>query len=290
MITVMGATGNTGSKIVHTLLAEGERVRAVGRSAQRLAPLAAAGAELAIGDAADEAFLASAFRGADAVYTLVAADRGAVDYRAAQDALGQTIVEAVRRSEVRRVVALSSLGAELPAGTGPIAGLHAQEQRLLRLDGVHLTLLRPASFFENFAESLPLIESEGIVADAVRAELALPMVATRDIADLAARELRERRWTGTVVRELLGPRDLSYAEATRLLGEALGKPDLAYVELPGEQLVAALVAAGLSPSFATSYLEMTQAFDGRVRALAGRTAENTTPTSFEEWAAGLARR
>jgi uncharacterized protein YbjT (DUF2867 family) len=288
MITVMGATGHTGRKTAVALLAAGETVRALGRSDGPLAELAARGAEVRKGDAADAAFLAAAFRGADAVYTLLPGDRRAPDYLASQRAQGEAVVEAVRKSGVRHVVFLSSLGADLSEGTGPIAGLHAQEQRLGGLD-VNVLALRPGSFFENFHETLGLIKHQGINGDAVRPDVALPMIATRDIAAAAAAALRARDWRGMAVRELLGQRDLTYPEATRILGERIGRPDLPYVQLPPADMAAALVQAGVSESFASLYVEMTQAFnEGRVRSREGRTPANTTPTRFETFAEELA--
>ena len=288
MITVMGATGNTGRKIVENLLKEGEEVRALGRTEGRLAELGRSGAEILSGDLTDASFLTGAFRGADAVYTLLPTDRRSPDYRAEQDRQGEAIARAIRASDVRHVVALSSVGADLARGTGPIAGLHAQEERLKRLETANLLFLRPVSFFENFYETLGLIKSEGFNGGSVEPDLAIPMVATRDIATVAARALRERDWRGVIVRELLGPRDLSHAEATRILGERIGKPDLRYVRFSYEDEASALVQAGLSRSFAGLYVEMTRAFnEGTVGAR--RTPENTTPTPFEEFAAELAR-
>ena len=292
MITVMGATGQTGSKIARALLAAGEKVRALGRSREKLAALAADGAEARAGDTADAGFLTEAFRGAEAVYTLLPTDRRAPDYAARQREEGLAIVEAIRAAGVRRVVALSSLGAEVPAGTGVIAGLHEQEERLRALEGVDLLLVRPVSFFENYFDQLELVRSQGIVADSVAPDLAIPMVATRDVADVAARALATGDWHGVAVRELLGPRDLAPVEAARILGERIGKPELPYVALGYEEMAGALVEAGLSESFARLYVEMTRAFnEGRVGPLAGRTPENTTPTRFEdfadEWAAAF---
>ena len=290
MITVMGATGHTGKKITEALLKAGEKVRALGRSENKLAELKRAGAEVLTGDATDAAFLAKAFRGADAVYTLLPTDRRSPDYRAEQDRQGEAIVKAIRESGVRYVVALSSLGADLSEGTGVIAGLHAQEERLKRLEGTNVLLLRPVSFFENFYDTLGLIKQQGINGDSVAPDLAVPMIATRDIADVAAKALKARDWKGVVVRELLGPRDLSYAEATRILGERIGKPDLQYVQFSYADEARALVQAGLSESFAGLYVEMTRAFnEGTVKPREGRTPENTTPTRFEDFAGELAR-
>jgi uncharacterized protein YbjT (DUF2867 family) len=289
MITVMGATGNTGRKIAETLLNAGENVRALGRSESKLAELKREGAEVCIGDTNDAAFLARAFRSADAIYTLLPTDRRAPDYRAEQDRQGEAIARAIRESGVRYVVALSSVGADLSEGTGVIAGLHAQEERLKRIAGTNVLLLRPVSFFENFYDALAIIQHEGVNADSVAPDLAVPMIASRDIADAAAKALQARDWKGVVVRELLGQRDLSYSEATYILGERIGKPDLAYVQLSYADEARALVQAGLSESFASLYVEMTRAFnEGTVKPRNGRTPENITPTRFEDFASELA--
>ncbi|UJW30064.1 NAD(P)H-binding protein [Saccharothrix sp. AJ9571] len=289
MITVLGATGNTGGKIAELLLAAGESVRAVGRSAERLESLRAAGAELAVGDAGDAEFLTEAFRGADAVYTLLHTAPDVEDFHAEQDRKGEAIVEAIRRAGVRHVVSLSSVGADRPSGTGFITSLHTQERRLRELENTSVLLLRPGSFFENFHAVLGLIKEAGINADSVAPEAKIPMIAARDIAEVAADALRKRDWTGVVVRELLGERDLSYTEATRILGEALGLPQLPYVPMPASEMADTLRQAGFSANSARLHVEMTAAFsDGTVAATGERTAENSTPTRFEDFVPELA--
>lgn len=283
MITVMGASGRTGQRIAQALLKAGEPVRAIGRDAAKLTALQRAGAQLRIGDANDTAFLADAFAGADAVYTLVAPSPDAADFRAAQDRMGEAIAQAVRDSGVKRVVMLSSLGADLAAGNGPIAGLHAQEERLLRITGLSLLRLRPAWFFENVESQVPLVEQQGVMAGAVDADLAMPMVGTADIAAAAVAALRSRRDTG--VRELLGPHDLTHTQVARLLGDALGRPGVGYVRLPDDEMVNALVGNGVSESFARLFVEMTRAINAqRLQPRQGRSDANTTPTRFEDYA------
>ena len=141
MITVMGATGNTGKKIAEALLKAGEKVRALGRSESKLMELKNAGAEILAGDATRADFLTHAFGGSDAVYTLLATDPKSPDYAARQKQEGEAIVQAIRESDVRYVVALSSMGADLAAGTGVIRGLHAQEERLKQLKGAALVMI-----------------------------------------------------------------------------------------------------------------------------------------------------
>jgi uncharacterized protein YbjT (DUF2867 family) len=289
MITVMGATGKIGGEITRRLLARGERVRALGRSESRLAKLARLGASPQPGDAADAHYLRRAFTGADAVFTMMPYDPATSAYHAQQARIGEAVVAAIRSSGVRHVVALSSVGADVPAGTGFVASLHAQEQRLRVLDEAHVLVLRPGSFFENFHEVLGLILEHGVYADAVDPDARIPMIATRDIASVASEALARRDWQGVAVRELLGPRDLSCAEALRILGEQLERPDLRYLRLPEAELTEMLIGAGFSKDAARLHIEMGRALsEGRIRAREPRHERNTTPTTFEEFAAGLA--
>lgn len=282
MITVMGATGRVGRRIVAELAAAGEQVRAISRSTPRSG---APGVEPWVGDAADPGFLTGAFRGAGAVFTMLPVDAHEPDQRTAQDAKGSAIATAVRASGVPYVVALSSLGAELESGTGFIEALHRQEGRLAAT-GVPLLVLRPTWFLENAADAMATVEALGCVADSLDPDLPVPMVATRDVATVAAAALRARDRVG--VAELLGPRDLTQTEVAALLGEHLGRPGLPYVRLPEAEMVDALVGAGFSPDAAARHVGMTRALnEGRI---AGRrTPENTTPTRFEdvvgEWVA-----
>lgn len=290
MISIMGATGHTGREIARRLLEAGEQVRVLGRSAPRLAELERAGGVPFVGDAADPAFLTRAFSGADAVYALVPIDPRAEDQRAHADALGEAIVTAIRDARVPSAVCLSSVGADQPAGTGFIAALHAQELRLRTLVDMDVLILRPGSFFENFEASLELIERENLVADVVAPHVRLPMVATRDVATVAAEALATRSFRGVVVQELLGPRDLSHADATRILGEQMGRPELAYHQVPDEHMSAALMDAGFSPDAVRMHLEMSHAFnDGRVKAREPRLPRDSTPTRFEAYAEQLAQ-
>jgi uncharacterized protein YbjT (DUF2867 family) len=288
MIVVMGASGHTGKVTAEALIARGEKVRVLGRDAGKLLALAARGAEVAAGDASDPAFLARAFAGAEAAYTLIPPDVRVPDFRAYQDRMGEATVMALRQAGVKRVALLSSVGAELPAGTGPIAGLHAQEERLRGL-GVDVLLLRPGYFFENLYASIPLIQHQGINGSAIAPDVKMSMIATRDIGAAAASALAARDFSGVQVRNLLGPRDLSMAEVTRILGAQIGKPDLAYVQFPYEAFQGALEQAGLSKDLARLYGEMSKAFnDGIVKPVGGRTPASTTPTTFETFAGELA--
>jgi uncharacterized protein YbjT (DUF2867 family) len=246
MISVMGATGQVGGEIVKMLLDSGETVRALGRSKSKLAELLRAGAATRSGDAEDVGFLTESFTGADAVFTMVPSDPTASDYSAAQDRLSNSIVRAVANSNVRYVVCLSSIGADQATGTGYIADLYKHEQRLRTLEDSNVLLLRPGYFFENFYSALPLIKHQGINGDSISPDVPVPMVATRDIAAVAAAALKSRDWTGIGVRELPGPHDLSLSEVTEIIGNRIGIPGLTYVQFSDRDMTAALVEQGFS--------------------------------------------
>lgn len=181
---------------------------------------------------------------------------------------------------------LSSVGADKSENTGPVAGLHHLEQRLNRIAGLNVLHLRAGYFMENTLAQIGIIKATGVAAGPLRAELKLPMIAARDIGVAAAESLLALDFGPRQTRELLGQRDISYAEATRIIGKAIGKLDLAYVRLPDEQVRAAFIQTGMSPNVADLIIELSAALNtGHVAALEERSARNTTETSFETFVA-----
>ena len=284
MYVITGATGNTGNIIARTLLGLGQKVRAIGRSADRLEPLAAEGAEPFVCDVHDAAALTKAFTGAKAVYAMLPPSMTSENYRADQERVTNAIAQAIKEAGVEYVVALSSVGADKPEGNGPVAGLHYLEQTLNHIPGLNALYLRPGYFMENTLAQIGIIQSMNTTAGPLRPDLVIPMIATRDIGTAAASTLLDLNFTGKQTRELLGERDLSYAEVASIIGNAVGKPDLKYVQLPDEQIRGAFMQMGMSANVADLLLEMSAALNsGHMKALEQRTAENTTPTSFESF-------
>lgn len=285
MYVITGATGHTGRAIVEKLLAEGKPVRAVARNAEHLKPLAAKGAEPFVGSLEDTEAMARAFSGAEAVYTLVPTPLTAPDVRASQNRVGEALATAIAKARVPFVVNLSSVGAQLSEKVGPVTGLHDVEQRLNRLEGVNVLHLRPAFFMENLMMNIPMIKNMGIHGTPMKGDVVTPMIATKDIAAEAAERLLRLDFKGKSVKELLGPRELTMTEVTAILGRAIGKPSLPYVQFPYGDAEKAMTGMGLSPDVARGYIEMYRAFnDGIMKPTEQRSAKNTTPTSFEAFA------
>jgi uncharacterized protein YbjT (DUF2867 family) len=284
VIVVTGATGHVGRELALRLLAAGQSVRAVARSAEKLRPLGARGAELRPGSLDDRAFVADVCRGAAGVFGMIPPNFSSAEPRAEQRKVAENLAAAIRDSGVKHVVALSSVGADLPDRNGPIAGLHDFEAALDAVPGLDRVHLRAAYFMENHLGSIASIRKGGINAGAWKPDRAFPMVATRDIAAAAAGYLESLGFEGRNVRYVLGPRDYHMREATRILGAAIGRPDLAYVEVPEADSRKAFVGAGFSPSMADLYVEMVRAFNAGLIKAEPRSQANTTPTTLEEFA------
>jgi uncharacterized protein YbjT (DUF2867 family) len=281
---VIGATGNTGKWIVESLLAHGADVKAVGRTEAKLAPLAKLGATMHIGSILDTAFLSRVFTGVKAVYAMIPPNLTVPDFREYQKHVGESIVAALRGSTVTHVVNLSSQGADLEAGTGPIAGLHDQEQRLNAVAGLNVVHLRATFFMENLLQNIPMIKAHGIVATPLFGDLPMAMIATRDIADMAARYLLSLNFHGQGVQDLLGPNHVTMREATLILGKAIGRPDLRYMQSTYGDTEKAMLASGISPGVARSFVEMYQAFNDGLITMPVRSAGNSTSTTLIEFA------
>lgn len=285
LIVVTGATGNIGKPLVEALLAGGARVRAVGRGAERLEPLKKKGAEVFVGSLEDAAAMTQAFAGAQAVFALTPPNMAATDFRAYQSRVGAVFAEAIRAAKVAYVVHLSSVGANLSQGVGPVNGLHETEERLNKLDAVNVLHLRPGYFMENLLFNVGLIKGMGISGSPLKPDLAIPMIATKDIAAVAARRLLALDFKGKSVQDLEGPRDYTMAEAARILGAAIGKPDLKYVQFPYADAEKGMVANGLTPDLARLFIEMNKGLnDGIMKPTQPRSKDTTTPTTLEEFA------
>jgi uncharacterized protein YbjT (DUF2867 family) len=252
MYVVAGVSGHTGSIVASTLLAEGRDTRVYARDERVADVWRECGAEVAIGSLDDAYALARAFRGAQGAYLLLPpslVSRGDNAHRTAG------YVHAIESSGLPHVVFLSSWGAQHANGTGLITWLHDAEVALSS-SPAHVTFVRAGYFMENIASSLYDLEN-GSYPTFYRPDLALPMVAARDIGATAARELLRPRGHRTVL-ELSGPREYSQsdvaAELTRMTGRAIHVRSQ-----PIDTMVPVLESTGMSRAVAGLYRELTHA-------------------------------
>lgn len=282
---VMGATGQIGRAIAEELLRRGHEVRAVARDLTKLETLRVKGARVHPASFDDATAITEAFRGASAVFSFIPPGYGADDFGVFQDRVGEAIAAGIRNAEATHALDLSSLGADLPQGTGPILGLHRHEKRLESIPGLAVLHLRPGYFMENLLWSIPAIRTQGIHPSALRGDLPIAMVATRDIGAKAADLLDRLDFRGRTVVEFQGPHRVTMKEATAAIGRAIGKPDLPYVQVTYEDSERAMLGMGMKPSIVGLMTEMTRALnDGKIEPRQPAAPDRQGMTSIEHFA------
>lgn len=257
-IVVTGSLGNISKPLTRDLLQKGHSVTVISSKVDKQKAIEEMGAIAAIGSVEDANFLAQAFTGADAVYTMVPpvsymqADLDPVQHFSR---IGSNYAAAIRQAGIHRVVNLSSWGAHRENDTGGIVGAYHLEQIMNGLPAeVSITHIRPASFYYNLFGFIPLIKYTGRIAANYGAEDRTVLVAPEDIAVAVAEEL-ENRATGRNIR-YVGSDELSCNEIASILGEAIGKPELQWKLISDDEYKQNLIAAGLPGKSAELLVEL----------------------------------
>lgn len=252
-----GGAGNITRPLAEKLLAAGHRVTVIGRNEANLKTLKDKGAITAIGSVDDVAFLKKAFAGADAVYTMVPPRYDLTrDWKIYIGQLGKNYAEAIRQNNIRYAVNLSSIGAHLPDGCGPVSGLYKVEQALNELANVHIRHLRPSYFYSNFLVSIPMIKNMQIIGNNFGGDgFKLALTDSGDIADVAAEELLNLKFTGHSVRYIASDVRTT-TEIAQKIGEAVNQPGLRWVLFSDEEAFAGMIQAGFPEEIARNFTEM----------------------------------
>ena len=283
---ITGASGNTGSLIAKNLLKANHEVVVISRNEEKLKSLVALGATSAIGDLENTSFLTETLKGADAVYVLNPPKYDLEeDWRTYQDRISDSFVVAIKNSGIKNVVLLSSMGSQLPAGNGPVAGLYYLETKLKEIEGLNTYALRPGFFIQNLYAQIPLIKHAGIVGYSLKPEVKVPFTHTNDIAEAATEKLLTLNFRGFEKGFVSGAKDYTLPEVASILGQAIGKPDLNYVSFSDEDAKAGMVQNGLPETIANGYVELFDALNkGTYLNDYQRTPENTSKTTVEDFA------
>jgi uncharacterized protein YbjT (DUF2867 family) len=283
-VAITGATGHIGHDLTEELLKKGHKVRALGRDEHKLQQFKTKGAEIFSGEPTDSAFLFKAFKGCDAVFSLIPPGYDASDMEVLRDETGEAICQAIAKAKISHVINLSSVGADLPSGTGPIKVLHRMEEKLNSIENLNLLHFRPNFFMENLLGFLPSIKKSGITSSSLKADLPIPMIATRDIALKVAEFFDTLKFTGSSFFDFAGPRDITMEEATKAIGKAIGKSDLKYVQLPYQRAEEEMIASGMHHQIAKLMVEMQKSFNERkIRPTQKLTADHKGKTTIEEF-------
>jgi len=257
MFVVLGVTGHTGKVVAETLLARKQPVRVVVRSADQGAAWRTKGAEVAVASLDDVPALTRAVQGASGVYLLIPPNYGASMWLAEQRKRVDQAAEAVKAGGVAHVVLLSSVGAQLPDGTGPIRAVRYGEQQL-RAAARNVTALRPSYFMENWAVGLGMAREQGVLPTFIPPQARIPMISTSDIGRVAADRLMAGG-SGHVIVELAGPEEYSPEQVAVEFGRILGRKVEAQAA-PLSAVVSTMTSFGFSDEAARLFEEMYTSF------------------------------
>ena len=281
MIVVTTPTGQIGSGVVRHLMNAGEPLRLIARHPERLPAHLRARAEVVTGSHDDNAVMDRALEGAESLFLVVPPSFTTQDNLAHTLAFTRPACRAILKHRPRRVVAVSAIGRGLDLREGPISA-SLEKDREIERTGVDFRALWCPGFMENMLSQLVPLKRFGSFSWPGRPDLKLPLVATRDIAAVASRLLRDRTWTGQGGVGVLGPEDLSQNDQAMILSEVIGLP-FRFQSIPAEAFKAQLVQMGASPEYAQGLVEMHLASAAGLGAKLSRTTENSTPTSFRQW-------
>jgi len=253
-IIISGSLGNIGKPLTEKLIASGHHITVISSNADRKAEIETLGAIAAIGSVSDAEFLAATFVGADALFAMTPPNLGGSNIIANTVNAGKAFASAINKAGVKRVVMLSSIGADQEKGTGPIAGLHQIEKIYNELENANVTFLRAGFFFTNLYNDVPMIKGAGIIGANYTADTKMPLVHPKDIALAAAEEL-QKETTGKNIRYIIS--DVRTPdEIAKTLGTEIGKTDLNWIEFSDEQSLQGMTQAGLPEEIAALYTEM----------------------------------
>lgn len=280
---ITGSIGHISKPLVEGLLKAGKNVSVVTSSTERVAEIEKLGAKALVGSVQDLNFLKKSFAGADIIYTMIPPIWQTSNWRASMNEVGSNYAEAIKDAGVKYVVNLSSVGAHVGDGVGPVDGLADFEQLLNKIPGLNVKHLRPSFFFYNFYSQIGLIKQAGIIGGNYGDNDKIYLVHTRDIAAAALEELLNLKFEGNSVRYIYG--DERYGkEIAEALGKAIGK-QINWVAFSDDQQKEGLLGAGLSETHAQGYTSMGKALrEGTMQHDLRKQKPTPGPTRLEEFA------
>ncbi|MBV7530344.1 NmrA family NAD(P)-binding protein [Chitinophaga sp. sic0106] len=256
-IVITGSIGNISQPLAKQLIAAGHAVTVISSNPAKVGAIEALGASAAIGSLEDTAFLTATFTGADAVYTMTPPSFTTTDFIAYAVNIANSYAQAITAAGVKRVVNLSSIGAHLESGNGPIAGIHQTEKILNAIPGIGLTHVRAPFFYYNFLNNVEMVRHMGIIGNNYPANTRIVLVHPTEIAATVATALQQPL-EGVAIKYIFSD-DRYAADIASTIGHAIGKADLPWVAFDDESTKKELLNAGMSADMAGRFVEIGQA-------------------------------
>ncbi|HEY9644043.1 MAG TPA: NmrA family NAD(P)-binding protein [Coleofasciculaceae cyanobacterium] len=273
--------GNIGHQVVSALLKTEEPLRVIARNPHKLSEDMQGRVEVIQGSTDDADVLIQALNGADALFWCIPQSHtqdNVLDYYLQ---FTQAAAIALQHSPSSRVVTVSSGGKGLAQNAGAISALHRMED-LLNETGVPIRHLRCGNFMENFLWQTGAIAHQQTFYYPLPGDYPIPLVATGDIAAIAAQWLTDHDGSGQAGIAVHGAEDLSMHQSAEIFSQVLGKP-IRFQQVSPNDYYDSLLKHGASAAFAQSLVDLfTEVADGIYQA-ESRTPKTTTPTTLEQW-------
>jgi uncharacterized protein YbjT (DUF2867 family) len=258
-VVLTGSLGHISKPLAKELTAKGHSITIISSKADRQQEIENMGAKAAIGTINDPDFLATTFKGADIVYTMTPPANffdPNLDMIAHFGQLANNFKQAILQAAVTKVIHLSTIGAHTNKGNGMLAYGYEIESVLNTLpDTVSIKVMRPAGFYYNMFAFIPAIKNTGnIFQNYGGDELKEPWVSPSDIAETIAEEI-EKPFNGRTIRYIASD-EVSPNETAKILGKAIGKPDLKWIVISDEDFITNLVRIGFSQQAAEGLAAM----------------------------------
>lgn len=257
MYVVSGATGNTGSVVAKTLLEKGLPVRVIVRSREKGAAFGELGAEIAVADLHDADALTEALQGGKVLYLMNPPSYQSEDRFVELEKVIGAFQTAIKNSALKKIVVLSSIGAQLSSGTGNILTAYKLEQAFGNLE-IPVTFVRAGSFMENWNGVLETAKINGVLPSFFQPlDRKVPQVAAADIGRVVAEAMQEKT-EGVEIKELAGFWT-SPEETAEVIGKVISK-EVKAVPTPEDQWLDIMKNYN-SPKNAASMTEMFKGFN-----------------------------
>jgi uncharacterized protein YbjT (DUF2867 family) len=280
MYIITGASGRVGSAVVANLIKKGKAVKGIIRNDKKADKLKQQGAEVAIADAFDLQALTEAVKGGSTLFAITPETGKNDDVIADTKKILENYRKAVEASAIKKVVGLSSMGAQYNKNSGNLLMSYLLEHAFEGLD-VQATFIRPAYYFSNWMMSLPLIKEKGILSTFYPIEMKIPMVSPMDVAAYSQDILTKDDNEGKIY-ELLGP-DYSSADVAEAFANALGR-EVKAQQIPRDQWEKTLKETGFSPDGIKNFVEMTElVVSGKTKPEANGTTILRAGTTLQEY-------
>jgi uncharacterized protein YbjT (DUF2867 family) len=252
---ITGSLGHISKPIVEALVQANHQVTVITSKQENAQAIEALGAKAAIGSVEDAAFINNTFAGADGVYVMIPPSWATTNWLAYQQQVADNYVTAIAANNIKHVVQLSSIGAHMRKGAGPIDGLGYLEEQLGSLKNTNVLFLRPSYFFYNLFSQIDLVKNAGIFGANYGGDEKLVLVDTNDIAAAASNALLHLNFTGHTI-QYIASDERTTAEIAEVLGNAIGKPGTPWVLFTNEQSLQGMLGAGLPATIAEGYTQM----------------------------------